>query len=279
MPTAVESYSELGAVVVELPPSSAPKIHIDPSPVLGGRSGAGTPSTLLYKTGGAAQHFVVYNSADNGVIGGRSGTGGGIVSVHNPHLNHPHLRTNAVHHPTHPIASNDNNVIFGRSGVGSFLPHTNHPVALKHTPHPLPIHQTPVHFAPSNNIDSPTIGGRSGVGGLLPAVQHHPVPISRDLPQTESTTLSQLLPEINAALQSTLPQGHHTLEAIGVGTDLHSLGVLIGLLRTQGYHVTVASCDGSVRPGFAGPSAILRHHGGAVLGQFLQQLASARIGH
>ena len=230
MPIAVESYSKLGAVVVQFP--AAPPISIEPNDGLGGRNS----HALQLQTA----HHGHGNSGD-GPIGGRSGTGSAIF--HNPHLAAHVFRS--AHMPVHFPTPNDSGVIGGRSGTGALTSH---------------VHQ-------------------AGRTGLLPAVQDNHHASNR----TGHITLQPLLPQINAALQTAIPQAHHTLEAIGVGTDAHTLGILIGLLRTQGYHVTIASCESSVstslRTGFTGPTAILRGHGGAPIGQFLQQVASARVSH
>ncbi len=222
MPTAVESYAKLGAVVVQLPNLPAPAIQVmDPGAAsIPGRNGTAAIT--------AFQHHVAAANPDNETIGGRSGVGALPVV-------HPHQPVHrAVHHPTHLVSSN-NEVIGGRTGLA--------PVATFH----------PAQAA-----------GRS----LLSAVQN------------EELLLRPLVPQIGAALQAAIPQpGQKMLEAIGVGTNSHTLGVLIRLLRNQGFHVTIASCDGSVRPGFAGPTAILRAHGGATAGQFLQQLSSTLRAH
>ena len=298
MPTAVESYSNIGAVVVQLP--AAPPISIEPNAGLGGRNShilelqtahygpsnpvdgpiggrSGIGSAILHNPHLAAHvlraaphkpvHFPSPN--DSGIIGGRSGTG-----AVTPHVNHsaPLLHNTATHHPPVHAPLNGEGPIGGRSGIGAFTPHVSHATPLLHN---TPTHHHPVHQSLTG--DRP-IGGRTD---LLPAVQHNHV--SNRTVNIEPTALQHLLPQINAALQAVIPQAHHTLEAIGVGTDAHTLGILIGLLRTQGYHVTVASCDGperrGFRTGFTGPIAILRGHGGATVGQFLQQVASARLGH
>jgi len=87
-----------------------------------------------------------------------------------------------------------------------------------------------------------------------------------------------LLPAIGTALQGVIPPTQKALEAIGIGTDEHTLAILIGLLRSQGYHVTIASCDGSVRQGFSGPAAVLRahSHNGVLPAVFVQQVGAAR---
>lgn len=125
--------------------------------------------------------------------------------------------------------------------------------------------QTPashVVFEPNNNAGN--IGGRSSE--LLPAVQT----------QRLIGLLRPAAQDASAALAKVLPASQKMIEVIGLGTSQGIIAILIGLLRDRGFHATIASCDGSVRPGFPGPSAVLRAHGGAVAGQFLQQLAAAR---
>ena len=84
------------------------------------------------------------------------------------------------------------------------------------------------------------------------------------------------LPQIEAVLQKTLPPNQRMVEIMGIGTTPGIIAILIGLLRSAGYLATIASCDGSVRPGFHGPTAILRAQGGTTPALFVQQVAWAR---
>lgn len=137
-------------------------------------------------------------------------------------------------------------------------------------------------FEPNDDVGH--IGGRSSTVGLLPAVQKgHHAPSHNALPQVQSYAsliglLRPALPDIASALQKVLPANQKNLEVLGVGTEAGIIAVLIGLLRTHGYHATIASCDGSVRPGFSGPTAVLRARGNSTCGVFLQQVASAVAG-
>ena len=262
MPTSVESYANLGAVLVHLPPSAAPAIHVTNDPNnsghIGGRN-ALAHTSALHQHRPAPSHghppntgspIHVVNLPPDGFIGGRNG-GGGVESILNPHL----PSVNTVH-------------AFNRS---------------HHTPpahvHPPPAHVTnPSHLVITENTDT-HIGGRSALAGSsLPAVQDQALSRTHNtlLPavQDPAASLRALLPGIGAALQKSIPSGQRALEAIGIGTDPQTLGILIGLLRTQGFHVTMAFCDGSVRPGFSGPTAVLRAHGSTTVGHFLQQLSS-----
>ena len=111
-------------------------------------------------------------------------------------------------------------------------------------------------------------GGRNS---LLPAVQSQGMLIG---------LLRSSLPQITQALHQTLPAMQRQLEIFGVGTSPGMIAVLIGLLRDAGYSAHIASCDGSVRPGFSAPTAVIRAVGGnLVASQFLQQVGAARKGH
>lgn len=132
-------------------------------------------------------------------------------------------------------------------------------------------------FEPNDNI-----GGRSSGAGHLPAVQrshHSGQPNALPAVQSESYLIGLLrpvLPAIGSALQKTLPANAKNIEVSGIGTTPGIIAILIGLLRSHGYHATIASCDGSVRPGFSGPTAVLRAAGSPIVGNlFLQQVASA----
>ena len=96
---------------------------------------------------------------------------------------------------------------------------------------------------------------------------------------SHSYLIGLLLPavhDITNAIQKVLPPNQKSIEVIGIGTSPGIIAILIGLLRARGYQATMHSCDGSVRPGFSGPAALLRAHGSStVAGQFLQQVASA----
>ena len=125
--------------------------------------------------------------------------------------------------------------------------------------------QTPV----SHVIFEPNdFGGRNS---LLPAVQSQGMLIG---------LLRSAMPQISQALHKTLPAVQRQVEIHGVGTSPGIIAILIGLLRDAGYSAHIASCDGSVRPGFSGPTAVIRAVGGNLVGsQFLQQVAAARLGH
>lgn len=199
MPTAVESYAKLSAVLVYLPQ---------------------TPAT----------HLIVDPNNDFGQIGGRNGR-----ALHQT-VHHGHVAQ---------INGDDATLIGGRSG------HTGKP-----------IHKTVTAHASDY---------------LLPAVQGNMLPAA----SSNAYLIGLLLPavhDIGNALREVLQPNQKMIEVLGIGTQPSVLAVLIGLLRAQGFHGTIASCDGSVRPGFLGPTAVLRAHGGAVAGQFLQQLATARQG-
>ncbi len=188
MPTAVESYAKLGAVLVYLPQ---------------------TPAT----------HLIVDPSNDFGQIGGRNGR-----ALHQT-VHHGHVA---------PINADDENYIGGRSGhAGSAIHKTE------------TAHSSDFLLSASSNAYL--------IGLLLPAVR-----------------------DIGDALRKVLKPNQKMIEVLGIGTQPSVIATLIGLLRAQGFHGTIASCDGSVRPGFPGPTAILRAHGGVVAAQFVQQLAAAR---
>lgn len=111
-------------------------------------------------------------------------------------------------------------------------------------------------------------GGRNS---LLPAVQSQGMLIG---------LLRSSMPQITQALHQTLPAVQRQLEIFGVGTSPGIIAVLIGLLRDAGYSAHIASCDGSVRPGFSAPTAVIRAVGGnLVASQFLQQVGASRQGH
>ena len=115
----------------------------------------------------------------------------------------------------------------------------------------------PPTFEPNDSI-----GGRSS--GLLPAVQ---------------SQLRTQMPQISAALHATLP-AVQLLDVFGVGTSPGIIAILIGLLRDKGFQANLALCDGSVRPGFSGPSAVFRAAGGSPVGvQFIQKVGAALQGH
>ena len=218
MPTAVESYAKLGAVLVYLPQ---------------------TPTT----------HLTVDPNINPSEIGGRNSR-----AFHQP-VHHGHVN---------PIANDDATTIGGRSGhSGAQAFHQ----AAQHTNSQIGC-QT---MAPSGSTTHAT-------NFLLPAVQTNPMSSG----QSHSYLIGLLLPavhDISAALQKVLPSHQKSIEVIGIGTSPDVLSVLIGLLRAQGFHATIASCDGSVRPGFSGPTAVLRAHGSSVVGGlFLQQVASAHAG-
>jgi len=67
MPTAVESVARLGAVLVQLPLSAAPALHVDPNGLenLGGRSGIGigTRAELHTKTAHTQQDRCILSLA------------------------------------------------------------------------------------------------------------------------------------------------------------------------------------------------------------------------
>ena len=111
-------------------------------------------------------------------------------------------------------------------------------------------------------------GGRNS---LLPAVQSQGMLIG---------LLRSSMPQISQELHQTLSAAHRQLEVFGVGTSPGIIAILIGLLRDAGYSGHIASCDGSVRPGFSGPTAVIRAVGGnLVASQFLQQVGASRKGH
>lgn len=117
---------------------------------------------------------------------------------------------------------------------------------------------------------------------LLPAVQGNFIPGGGGLARVSKSSYSYLIGllipavrDICVALDKVLPPNQKVIEVIGMGTDRGTLNVLIGLLGQAGFHATIASCDGSVRQGFTGPTAVLRAQGGDARGQFLQQLGSS----
>src|SRR5258708_2205813 len=114
--------------------------------------------------------------------------------------------------------------------------------------------QTPanhVAFEP-NNFGG--LGGRSGSPSeLVPAVRSQLIGLLRPA-----------MPTVFDALHKTIPNEKH-LHVLGVGTDRGTLAVLIGLLRAQGFQVEINFCDGSVRQGFAGPTAVLRGNSNGLL--------------
>ena len=335
MPTAVESYGKLGAVVVHLPAPAATievvqSTDLNNSAHIGGRSGlaASRGHQQHSHVGAGSPTHIIATNTDNQAIPGRSALG--PISMFHPHQNpaaghtvhplshhaaahHPapaHVHPTPAVHPVHVVNTGDYQPIGGRTGVGpvSMLQphqdpagsHVAHPLShttATHHPAPVHVHPTttihPVHVV--NTGDYQPIPGRSGIGALRFLHQGQSVPAVQDVHQAANRTASTTQPTaaqdarlngilrgsihaITDALQKTVTQGQ-MLEVIGFGTDAETLGVLIGLLKTQGYHVTIASCDGSVRPGFPLHTAVLRCQGGAVAGQFLQELAAARGGH
>ena len=124
------------------------------------------------------------------------------------------------------------------------------------------------------------IGGRSGLGALK---MHHSTHAPNQLPAVQNqhdNVIEQLrpaLPSITSAIQKVIPN-QKSLHVIGVNTSTETLAVLIGLLRAQGFQVNIQFCDGSVRQGFSGPTAVI--HGGdahsLLPAVFLQQVGSAR---
>jgi len=129
--------------------------------------------------------------------------------------------------------------------------------------------------APAHNVSNnepTTIGGRSSVAGNF-----------KPSGPSDSYLIGLLLPavhDISVALQNAIPKSQKLIQILGVGTQPHIIAILIGLLKAQGFHATMASCDGSVRTGFSGPTAVLRAQGGGVVpNKFLQEVAAARNGH
>ncbi|HEY3741219.1 MAG TPA: hypothetical protein VGL53_15320 [Bryobacteraceae bacterium] len=119
--------------------------------------------------------------------------------------------------------------------------------------------------------DASHIGGRSSVSSQIHS--------SKTAANDPAAQLKPSMASIGSALQGALPTNQKMVEALGMGTDHNTLTALIGLLKTQGYHATIASCTASVRPGFSGPTAVLRAHSGAVASVFLQQVGAALQGH
>ena len=126
----------------------------------------------------------------------------------------------------------------------------------------------------------------SALGGRSSAVQQQ-VLLSRPDNATGMSTgkrqhieiesqLRPMISQIGAALAKALPANEKMVELLGVGTHFQVLSVLMDLLRTQGFHATVAFCDGSVRFGFSGPTAVVRGPGGVVPRVFLQKLSAAK---
>lgn len=136
------------------------------------------------------------------------------------------------------------------------------------------------HTSNTASDDASHIGGRTSVSSQM--ITHSKKTAASNTTSTNddpATQLKQSMATIGSALQTALPTNQKMVEALGIGTDHNTLTVLIGLLKTQGYHVTIASCTASVRPGFAGPTAVLRAHSGSVSGVFLQQVGAALQSH
>ena len=188
-----------------------------------------------------ASHVTFEPGNDPGQIGGRNG-----------HPDAKALVNKTAHHGHAPISSlGDSEYIGGRSSVGS-----------------MQFHPKPS----AHNAATPFSSDHS-----VAAVQGNLVPAG----QSPAFLMSLLLPavhDIGTALQKVLPANQKMIEVLGIGTNHETLAVLIGLLRQAGFHANIVLCDGSVRPGFSGPTAILRAHGGAVPGQFLQQVAATGAG-
>jgi hypothetical protein len=143
---------------------------------------------------------------------------------------------------------------------------------------PLPAVAThTINLAPS---EPNLIGGRSSVGSAVFSVPAgHASGKKAPVTEDPANELRPLLPSISSALRTTLSGNPKTLDILGVGTDNQVINALIGLLKTQGFHATISYCDGSVRSGFSGPTAVLRAHGGVVPVLFLQQVGSALTTH
>ena len=253
---------------------------------------------VVVKLPSAGPHLIISNTASSGAIPGRSGgvASGTVFDQHTRALHHPSPVHN-THIPVHPhfVPPGDSGFIPGRSTV---VPGVAHPAAQAHTlaaHHPThPVHNPTIathpHFVPPG--DSGFIPGRSTVvqGVTHPAAHAHPLVENRNVSghvaptssipavQDQSRVIGTLRAEIHSisgALQKSHISQGQMLEVFGIGTDVYTLGVLIGLLQTQGYHATIASCDGSVRPGFHSSTAVIRGQGGPVGNQFLQEVGEA----
>ena len=127
---------------------------------------------------------------------------------------------------------------------------------------------------------TPNLGGRSSVSSPLPARFDTPGAVNgmtsgKPRHSDIEGELRPMIPSIGTALGKALPANERMIEVLGVGTGRQVLGVLINLLKTQGFHGITVFCDGSVRFGFSGPTAVLRGHGGIVPGVFLRKVAAA----